>query len=82
MTVWYIPNLLPRLSRGPSSATQGMNTLMQAPVAKPAKTLRATTWVCVVCGFTSSASQKARRRMALRKEIMEIELKRPKRSAR
>jgi hypothetical protein len=36
----------------------------------------------VVFGFTSSGSQKARRRMAFMSETMEIEFQRPKRSAR
>jgi hypothetical protein len=44
--------------------------------------LRAKTCVCVVWLLTSSGSQKARRRIALRAEMTEMLLKRPKRSAR
>jgi hypothetical protein len=59
-----------------------MKTLIQAPVPKPAMALRAKTCACVVLAFTSRGSQKARRRTAFRIAIMDIELKRPKRSAR
>jgi hypothetical protein len=44
--------------------------------------LRAKTCACVVWEFISSGSQKARSRMAFRREIMEMLLKRPKQSAR
>jgi hypothetical protein len=59
-----------------------MKTLIQAPVEKPAIALRAKTWACVVAGLTSRGSQKASNTTALRRETTEMELKRPKRSAR
>jgi hypothetical protein len=59
-----------------------MKTLIQAPVEKPAIALSANTWACVVAGFTSRGSQKASSTTALRRETTEMELKRPKRSAR
>jgi hypothetical protein len=58
-----------------------MTTLIQAPVAKPAKALRAKTCTCVVCVLTSNESQNERGRTALRIEITDMTLKQPKRSA-